>query len=128
MTPFDDTKPKPSDPGETKPAPNDPGDEIEIECLHADNLQMRREIIALQDQLSSYQAREAAIIDLIQRSRREDAYRRVHMRVTPYGSAPYPEGLGGAGQCDCTMGRSAYLREHEGLRALVEAALNKIMG
>ena len=138
MTPFDDAKPRPVDPGETQPAPNDPGDEIELRDRRIvaltrwlDEAQARleeqgAEIKRLQVELHEYRQREREILDVIARHQRQDAYRRVHMRV-----APYPEGLGGTGQCDCTMGRAALLSQEPSpliqpnatLRARVERAI-----
>ena len=119
MTPFDETaKPRPVDPGETKPAPNDPGDEIAIRDRHLE--EQGAEIKRLQVELHEYRQREREILDVIARHQRQDAYRRVHMRV-----APYPEGLGGTGQCDCTMGRASLLigDDDQHIRRTIERAI-----
>ena len=116
MTPYDkandvdldEAKPRPTDPGEPEPRPSDPGDERILELRKLIARQQNR-ISELEDALSSYQAREEAIVDLIQRTRRQEAYARLHQQVN---QVPiYPEGLGGVGQCDCTMSRSDAIQQ-----------------
>jgi hypothetical protein len=87
-------RPLPSDPGEPVPAPNDPGDR---QGLINRIEKQSAEIHALQAELHEHRRRERMILDIIERERRADAYRRLHER--------YHEGLGGVGVCDCSAGR-----------------------
>lgn len=123
MTPFD----KPIDPGEPVQAPNDPGDaprlivdlpddQLPLSVRYRDQVieRQQRHLRELEEQLSHYRARELAILDLIQRNLRQEAYERLHVRVNQVPKDlglqnAYPQGLGGAGQCDCTMGRDGFL-------------------
>ena len=122
MTPFDDAKPKPSDPGdELKPlTPELPDDQLPLSLRYRDQIieRQQNQIRELEDELRRYESREREIIALVARQQREEAYRRLHQ--------PYAEGLGGAGQCDCTMGRGSLIAragEPPGLRARIERAI-----
>ena len=136
MTPYDkandelieNPKPSPTDPGEPKPRPSDPGDEIKylrdfndalersLAARDEDIEQRDRRIVTLtryldeaHRELAGYRERERQILDLIQRTRRQEAYARLHQQVN---QVPiYPEGLGGVGQCDCTMSRSDAIQQ-----------------
>lgn len=133
-------KPKPSDPGEPVQAPNDPGDELKpltpglpdeqlpLSLRYRDQTIERQQnlIRELEDELRRYEEREREIIALVARHQREEAYRHLHenrMHRTPDVIAPYPQGLGGTGQCDCTMGRAALIQPTASLRARIERAI-----
>jgi hypothetical protein len=138
MTPFDDAKPAPTDPGETKPAPNDPGDELDLalSVRYRDQVieRQQKRIHALEVEVKRYRNRERqmhALIEQYNRLERERVREQLHTNSDHEGvriRCNFQTGLGGTGQCDCTMERSAYLHEPPGLRAVIEAALHKMMG
>jgi len=130
-------KPRPVDPGETQPAPNDPGDEIELP-LSARSYQVverqQKRIYELEDEVWRYRNRERQMRALIEQYNRlargaddwmENPRWVEDPRRPPHGSAPYPEGLGGVGACDCTTGRASLLigDDDQHIRRTIERAI-----
>jgi hypothetical protein len=115
-------QPRPVDPGEPIQAPNDPGDEIE---------RQQKRIHELEAEVKRYRNRERQMRALIEQYNSliratdewmENPHWVEDPRRPPHGSAPYPEGLGGVGACDCTMDRGSLLT-HDNLRVRIERAI-----
>ena len=101
MTPFDDAKSRPVDPGEAQPAPNDPGDRIAT--LEAQVAVLECELVRLRDR----ERQRSAVLELYHRIESDRA--RLHAGLG--GADKYiAEALNEARQlCDCTMGRQGFL-------------------